>query len=264
MAAWKHDNTKGWTDDIYLAYRKFAAALAPTFRGQHEDCADLSMMQLINFAASNGLPLTFVDNAGVRYISKAEGAILRFSVLGKRSILSDDSDFTWSTREKYTSVVQRKIGVEALWEHNTTENPKGPMPGDLMIAFHRKGGFLWATRHHAALVYTVYPAGSSHPKQNDKGVPDFPGPDDAMKQTNVTEYFKGTVDDDSGATVSRQPDGDVHFDYLNSRGDAKRNAELIYFANARQIADDNFEFRVYSSNVLDNWFDWDGSDVPPR
>src|SRR5262249_36506938 len=240
---------------------KSVASKATSFRGQHEDCADLSMMLLINFAADNGLTVTFEDNNLVRYISKASGAIL--SMIGQR-FLTEDSDLMWSTRDEYTKIVQRRIGVEALWEHNTVENPHGPQPGDLMIYFHRKWGFLWTTRHHAALVFANYAAGASHPKQNDKTIPDFPGPDAALKQVNVTEYFKGTVDDDSGATISRQPDHDAHFDYLNSRGDDKRNAELLYFANAKQAQDDDFEFRNYDSDVLDNWFDWDGSGAPPR
>ena len=44
-----------------------------------------------------------------------------------------------------------------------------------------------------------------------------------MKQVNQTRYFRGDVDAD-GVTLSREPkppfDKDVHFNYLNSRGDA--------------------------------------------
>jgi hypothetical protein len=35
------------------------------------DCADMSLILLIEFAAGSGLPVTFWDNKEVRYISKA-------------------------------------------------------------------------------------------------------------------------------------------------------------------------------------------------
>ena len=84
-----------------------------------------------------------------------------------------------------------------------------------------------------------------------------------MQQFYTTEYFRGTVNDD-GVTTYRRPDKDIHFDYLNSRGEDKRNAEVIYYANAAQLADDGFEFRKYAPKVLDNWLDWDGEGRPPR
>jgi hypothetical protein len=258
MAAWKHDNKQGWDYAAYLEYRKLVMAKAPSFRGRSEDCADLSMMLLINFAAANGLAVTFEDNDGSRYISKAEGQIWKF---GSSEILTD---LTWSTPEEFTKIVQRKIGVEALWKHNTVAYQYGPQAGDLLIIYTTKWWGLRTDRHHAALVYLPHAAGKSHPKQNDTSVPDFPGPDKAEEQVHQTEYFKGTVDPDTGVTVSRQPDHDEHFDYLNSRSDAKRNAELIYFSNARQARNEGFEFRMYGPQVLDNWFDWDGQETPPR
>jgi hypothetical protein len=45
---------------------------ATNYEGDTRDCADLSVLLIIEFAAESGLPLTFYDNAGVRYISKAE------------------------------------------------------------------------------------------------------------------------------------------------------------------------------------------------
>ena len=73
--------------------------------------------------------------------------------------------------------------------------------------------------------------------------------------------------DADGVTVSRVPEGpfkgNVHFNYLNSRSSWKRNAELIYFANARQLREDGFEFYEYSLAVTDNWLDWDGKGLPP-
>jgi hypothetical protein len=79
----------------------------------------------------------------------------------------------------------------------------------------------------------------------------------------VTRYFMGTRDEDD-RTAYRSMDVWWHADYLNSRGDAKRNAELIYFANVAQLRGDGFQFRLYSDTVLENWADWDGQGVPPR
>ena len=60
-------------------YRKYVEVTVPNagygvFEGAHEDCADLSIRLLIDFAASQGLPFTFRDVSGWRYISKAERA----------------------------------------------------------------------------------------------------------------------------------------------------------------------------------------------
>jgi hypothetical protein len=254
VAAWKHDNTTGWKDGTYYEkYRMLVASKAPGFRKRDEDCADLSMLLLVQFAAQNGLALTFEDNAERRYISKAPGTILTIK-LGEGSLMFTDP--SWSTPDEYYAALRQRIGAESLWKHNTVKNPHGPQPGDLLLS-----------DEHAALVYFTYPPGLRHPKQDDMSVPNFPGPDEAKKQVNVTEYFKGTVLPGYGLTVSRLPDQDAHFDYLNSRADAKRNAELIYFANARQAHDDGFEFRAYSLSVLNNWTGWDGNDlnkyIPP-
>jgi hypothetical protein len=260
MAAWKHDPTMSWRDkDNYAVYTTFVSWWAPAYRGQRDlDCADLSLKLLVDYASANGLATTFEDNAGGRYISKA-GAHIGKNLFNNEIVYNDR--LSWSTPAEYFKVLNDKIGVEALWKHNTKVNSSVPHVGDLMIIW---SSWMQSDRHHAALVYKVYAPGQKHPKQDDRRVPDFPGSDAALGQKSTTEYFKGTVDRDSGATVSREPDRDFHFDYLNSRGDAKRNAELIYFANARQALAEGFEFRVYSESVLDDWPDWVGIGLPPR
>jgi hypothetical protein len=236
---------------IVLAYRKFAQTSAPSLKGRKEDCADLSIMVLINFAQSNALPLSFYDVDDWLYASKANSPIGPFRKFG----------LPWFTKENYTRIVQQNIQTKSLYQRNTVINVAGPQIGDLMM---RYTTFLGITRkHHTALVFAVYPPGKPHPRENDKSLPSFPGDDAAMAQFNVIEYFKGTVDSD-GKTAHRRPDKDIHFDYLNSRGDDKRNSELIYYVNAAQLRDDGFEFRQYSPDVLDNWSDWDGAGLPPR
>jgi hypothetical protein len=245
---------KGWNVDTYYGYRRYVVSKAESYRGKTQDCADLSMTLLIDFAAENGLMLTFIDNDYRMYMSKAEAVI----TTKHRQYNLDPDDESWSSKQKYTEVVLRRIGVEALWKRNTMVNDPGPTPGDLMILWTKSG------RHHAGLVYRGYLAGQTHPKRDDKNVPNFPGSDEAMDQSNQTEYFKGTVDSD-GKTINRNEvdTTEIHFDYLNSRGDAKRNAELIYFANARQAREDGFEFRKYSPHVIDNWSEWNGQGLPP-
>jgi hypothetical protein len=48
MAAWKH--FQFWTDRLYeVEYRKFVMDNAAHFEGRTEDCADISMLLLIEF-----------------------------------------------------------------------------------------------------------------------------------------------------------------------------------------------------------------------
>ncbi len=251
MAAWAHHSQ--WTDDrYYLAYRKYVRSTAPGLMGRKEDCADLSIMLMIDFAAQSGLPLSFYDVDDWLYASKAATPYGPFRKLGT----------PWATKADYTRIVQQNIQTKSLHERNTKINVAGPQEGDLMMRYTTT--VLGITdKHHTALVFAVYPPGKAHPRENDAKLPSFPGDDAALKQFNVTEYFRGTVDDD-GKTAYRRADKDIHFDYLNSRGEDKRNAELIYFANAAQLKDIGFEFRQYSSDVLDNWPDWDGTGFPPR
>ena len=103
----------------------------------------MSILLLINFAANNGLPLTFRDVDGWFYISKA---LCPFDQCGGQRVWS-----TWLTREMFTRTVQNYIRTKSLWNHNTIKNPKGPQPGDLMMRYRT---FLGHTvLHHTALVF---------------------------------------------------------------------------------------------------------------
>ena len=232
MPAWKHFAV--WNDALYEEYRAYVKTAAPQLRWRSEDCADLSISLLIDFAAKRGLEVTFADNDQNYYMSRARGA----PVL--------DPYFRWNSKEQFSEVVKRKIGVSSLWKQNTEKNEDGPMPGDLMMRYQDfRGGY-----HHAALVYQTYLPGILHSKWNEKLVPDFPGAAMAEREYIITEYFRGTTGGDAGATLYRVSDFDKHFDYLNHRGEAKPLAELLYFANARQIQEEGFEFRKYNSIVL--------------
>ncbi len=234
MPAWKH--FKRWSEFAWLEYRKHVGVSAPQLQGRNEDCADLSMLLLIEFASKQGLPVSFEDNDGNRYSSSEDRAVY-FAPGWPSDIHIAD----WNTSEKFYVVVKRRIGSKGLYKRNTVANYAGPAPGDLLL-----------TESHCALVYRVYPPGIPHPQWNNPRVPSFPGGDTAMEQGTVTEYFKGTtVPYPQDVTSNRGPDKDYHFDYLNSRGNAKRKAELIYFANARQALQAGFAFCQYSAQVLE-------------
>jgi hypothetical protein len=233
MAAWKHYRT--WDPKTYQAYRKYVGQMAPRYRGkEHLDCADLSIILLIKFAAEQGLPVTFWDNDQVRYISKGT----RQTPEDPRVLRTRD----WKNEDVYTEAVLSRVGAKALVQHNTVINPRGPETGDLM-----------AKLDHAALVFAVYPPSVIHRKTLDKRIPVFPGHDIAKKQLNQTEYIR---------TPETTPW--PYIDYLNHRGFGKERAELMYHASAQKMEDEGFEFRMYKPGVIDNWIDWNGIDDPPR
>lgn len=248
MAAWKH--TKYWSvGSTYEQYRRFVRAEGPSYEGRTEDCADISMLLLVEFASQSGLPVTFTGGDGAIYCSKAT-----------QQHPSDPRYFhtySWSDKEGFTKAVRARIGSKTLYEHNTEPNPVGPEAGDLMLQV-----------GHAALVLDWYAPGRAHPRAKDALaglIPVFPGPDEAKRQLDTTRYFRGDPKEDPKST---DPKG--RFDYLNHRGvgvDAqhiKQKAELIYAASVSDIAGQGFEFRRYTSEVLDDWSDWDGVSAPPR
>lgn len=253
MAAWKHVNF--WNEGFYKMYRQDAAKDAPSLEGTKDvDCADLSITALVDFAEKHFLPVTFLDASGFLYCSKAN---IPWGMLNhtRRNLF-------WYSKSMFLGVVRTFIQVKSLYGFNTTENGSGPEPGDLLMRYKEWPVIGKVRLHHTALVFAAYPPGTPSSQASNMTIPNFPGDDQAMKDSQGTKYFRGTVDKD-GKTANRLPDSDAHFDYLNSRGDDKRNAELIYYANARQFADDDFEFRIYAPRVLDNWGDWKNPNGPP-
>lgn len=242
MAAWKH--WAYWDEGAYESYRKYVAARAPSYRNRLENCADISIMLLIDFAAENGLPVTFWDNADVRYISKAT----RQHPDDPRLL----GTHKWSSKSEYVDKVKRRVSAESLFLRNTVRNPVGPQPGDLLCA-----------RDHTALVFAVYPPGATHPKAGDPAIPLFPGNDVAKTQVYQTEYFRG-LSPGSKDLRPNEADVDTHVDYLNHRGLGKEKAELIYYAAVRELKNLNLDFYKYKPGVLDNWKDWNGEGDLPR
>jgi hypothetical protein len=259
MPAWNHKNR--WSDKFYETYRNYVADRAPQLMGTKDvDCADLSITLLVEFAAKNSLPVTFIDADKFLLCSKSDHPW--------KPMLGDNcgpdtysqKPGNWSSADQFITWIRKYIQVKSLYLYNTIKNNSGPQSGDLLMRYKTLLGK--TTFHHAALIFAVYLPGTKHPKAGDASISDYPGDDEAMKQHDVTQYFKGTLND-SGKTAYRGPDSYIHFDYLNSRGDDKRNAELIYYANATQLVKDDFEFRMYSPGVLDNWDDWHDTKSPP-
>jgi hypothetical protein len=242
MAAWFH--SRYWDSSIYEAYRLYVSNEAPKFRGNTLDCADLSMLLLIEFASSRELPLTFRDNSQVRYISKAACQCPEAGLFKTKK---------WNNKDEFIKAVTKRIGAKALVNYNTVNNPSGPQPGDLMLK-----------EDHASLVYKVYGPSAMHPKAYDKSIPVFPGNNIAKTQLNQTEYFRSPMPDQDDFRPNEIDAPWIRIDYLNHRGYGKEKAELIYYANAKEMTDSGFQFRMYGPSVLDNWTDWNGINQPPR
>jgi hypothetical protein len=237
MAAWNH--YADWSPATYDNYRRTVQRTAPSYKGSTEDCADLSIKLIVDFAASNGLSLTFKDNVGGGYCSKSSQQW--HAVPGRR--------LSWGNKEEYYNAVKRRLNATALWNWNTVKNPRGPEPGDLML----KPG-------HAALVFAVYPPGMRHPKSSDQTIPTYPGEIKAAAQINVLEYFR-----DGDGQVIGPPGLGLRFDYLNHRGEGspiKQRAELIYYASVSDHSFRDFQFRSYNNTVLLNWTNWNGVGEP--
>ena len=250
MAAWTH--SAYWNDEMYAAYQKYVADNAPTYKGYKDrDCADLSTLVLIDFAAEKGLPVTFTDADNVRYISK-----------GSEQIPSNyiRSNKKWTNKYEFIIAVLDRIDAKSLYLRNAEINPKGPEVGDLLLTYSAGWNFYFKSiggQHHAALVYRVYSPGVSHPLAGRTDISNFPkDPEEALKD-GKTEYFRA---DENG---NRGPDKERHIDYLNYRGREKNLAELNYFANVMKLIDQGFYFYKWSKSVFENWADWDGNGSLP-
>jgi hypothetical protein len=234
-------------------------------KGREEDCADLSMLLIIMFAAQEGLPLTFTDNQGIRYSSKLSGQDPEGGMHIKykktdvmlptggvtfnhsneltwesaplevpSGVIYSSTNYTWKNVEEYYTAIKQRINAEALFNNNTEVNPLGPQAGDLLLS-----------DSHAGLVIDSYPPGLSHPKASDSSIKSWVDPATALKEVNVLEYFR-----DNHGVINHENKTKVHFDYLNHRGEKKPKAELIYYRRAEDARADGFEFRKYNSRVL--------------
>jgi hypothetical protein len=256
MAAWKDSNT--WNNASFNGYKEFVATQAPSYKGSTEDCADLSIKLLIDYAAGRYLPVSFWSTWDVLYSSRAAHqwpGVWPPNTLG----------LSWSDKKSFYDAVKRRIDSKSLLEKNTNpvDNCADVWTGDLML----KGD-------HTAIVFAVYQPGEVHRFLQRADIPDFPGPDIAASELDVLEYFR-TARTLRGSSRSIPPPelNKVHIDYLNHRGEAfpptaskKQKAELIYFADAQEMVTTlKFSYRRFSYvRVLNNWPNWNGEVLPLR
>jgi hypothetical protein len=262
MPAWNHTNI--WTDDYYEAYRRFVKSKAHLLKGGTEDCADLSMSLIIDFAEQNGLPLTFTDDRNLQYSSKRDGQWpsaglnVEYSIIPvptggvtvdasggpvwETGLLKIPQQFdyyfgdncVWKNKGEYYAAVKRRIGASALFSKNTEPISTAPRSGDLLLS---KG--------HAAIVMDAYLPGLPHPKAADSSIESWVNPETAAKEVHVLEYFR-----DNHGVINEENKTKAHFDYLNHRGEKKPKAELIYYRRVEDAVADGFSFRRYNSSVL--------------
>jgi hypothetical protein len=225
---------------------------------------------LIDVAERFRLPLTFTDNKGIEYSSYMDGEEPYTYIPTPPGFSNIRLGKEWDDKEEYLSAVSARIGTEALWKRNLAPDKNYIEVGDLMINFRTRqkldpGASAIAhgpvTRevvvmHHTSLVLAVYPPGVPHPRLKSgelSRTPDFPGDEKAIAQKGTVEYVRGTIlkeEDDEVLEIDRNPDKDYHVDYLNYRSKRKDAAEIIYFANVRQLRADGFQFRFYGNSVF--------------
>lgn len=262
MSAWNH--TSEWNEEYYQTYRRYVTANAPAMKGREEDCADLSMLLIVNFAAEKGLPLTFADNQDIYYSSNRDcqfppnGMHIHYGRVGipthmtinpssqfsapsfaysnfefPDGIIYSNKNYTWKNKEEYYFAIRQRINANALYSKNTVKNYFGPQAGDLLLS-----------NSHAGLVINTYHPGVPHPRASDENIKPFDKAA-AEKEVHVLEYFR-----DNHGMLNNENKTKYHFDYLNHRGKKKPKAELIYFRRAEDAVTDGFEFRQYSNTVL--------------
>jgi hypothetical protein len=237
MSAWTHN--RDWGKSTYNQYCEYVKKMCPVHKGTKEDCADLSVKLLIDFAAANGLPVSFYAEprgTPIVYSSRATGQFPQIDF---------PTNQAWKSKEEFYTAVKRRINSKALWEHNTfTPDDNDISSGDLMVK-----------EDHTALVFGYYATGVRHPHEIRADIPDFPGPDTAVQQLYQLEYFGEPRTRVAGRPVcgSRELLVD-HVDYLNHRGEGKpkkEQAELIYFRSVPYLRQrEQLEFKRFRPIVL--------------
>ena len=116
MAAWRHYST--WTEKTYESYRSYVGRMAPSKRGEKDDCADLSLDLMIDFASSNGLPLNFWDASGTVYASMA---LCPFDSDNKPRVTE-----TYRIPDQFKLIVKKYIQTKSLYLYNTEKTIRLP------------------------------------------------------------------------------------------------------------------------------------------
>ena len=255
MPAW-NDSQQQWGAATYGGYKKYVTDNAPHYKGSTEDCSKLSIKLIIDYAAANGLPVSFWSMFDVLYSSRALHQ-------WPEHWPPDSLPLEWKSKDTFYKAILRRIDSTSLLKKNTTPVTADVWPGDLMLK-----------EDHTALVFEMWDPGEDHALLQRADIPDFPGPETAAHDLNQLDYFRTPRLVTKGIrSVSPVEKTKAHIDYLNHRGEAfpknapvKQKAELIYYADAQDmVTTQKLGFRRFGSHtVLNNWLGWDGSVPPPR
>jgi RHS repeat-associated protein len=229
LAAWKH--TSWWDDSWKKKYRDYVNMHAQDYLGRTEDCADLSMTLLIDFAAANGLPVTLRVDTGHLIISKS---------------------CKWSNKDDFLEFVKRKIGSKALFDQNT-----GPALKEEEI----RAGDLIISTHHTALVVKAMKPGESSFGQILSFDETTGGP--VAYQQPFTQLW-----DDAAAKAhpgqlqwiyNPESTAGYRVDYLNHTGFWQPYARMKYNQLDSVLIADGYQFRFWHDIVFSNYKTWTGT-----
>jgi hypothetical protein len=232
LAAWKHTNW--WNDRWKKKYRQFVASKAKQYMGRPEDCADLTMLVLIDFAEKNGLFLTFWRNDGCIYISKS---------------------CKFGNAKSFKDTVFDKVGSHALFNtegksYNTGPNKKieDVLPGDVYV---QEG-------HARLVVHVAQPdalsTGQTRYKKKD-------GTQYVGAKKGIWSWNKKSAEENPDHLEwiydERSTEG-YRIDYLNHYGSSRPKAEMQYNRLYSDFPEGGV-FRAWGEDVFRNYENWDGN-----
>jgi RHS repeat-associated protein len=224
-AAWEH--TQYWTPTLQNQYRQFVFDNYKKYLGRTEDCADLTMLLLLDFASDNGLPITMWHGSECLFVSKS---------------------CNFSTKEEFVNKVLSDIGSRDLFGTGKTYN-SGPDKSEGQIL----AGDIYVEPDHAALVvFAAWPGGVSLGQQMQNGkIGAKPGVWEwdasvAEQNPNQLEWIYNPSSTDG-----------YRVDYLNHTGSKNRKkAEVKYNRRPSTMPG---KFRFWGDGVFSNYKNWTGT-----
>lgn len=257
LAAWKHTNW--WNDGWKQKYRNFVSQHAKDYVKRPEDCATLTVMLLVDFAAKNGLPVTLRGQGGCLWISKS----CQF----------------WKGKDDFYQRVtkggkgQRGVHSYEVFNHNTGPDKKDEaiLSGDVgtklghafLVVNAMKPGVLSAGQQRNLPTTSPAPTSqpttarrpTSQPTTATAGVitakPWVQKWDEVYAYSHPEKHF---------FIYSPSSTKEVRIDYLNHSGVGKRTAvaEIKYNRLVSELKAAGFHFRFWHRIVFSNYKTWDG------
>jgi hypothetical protein len=194
--------------------------------GNTDDCANLTMLVLIDFAANNGLPVTFWHGSGCIFVSKS---------------------CKFSSKKGFIQKVQARIGAADPFGASGKTDNTGP---DKKIEDVRPGD-VYVESSHAALVVGVSPPAALSGGQQYYGNDDFEAYVDARKGVWTWNDHSPDENPDHLEWIYNPTSTEGYrVDYLNHTGSEKRKkAEIKY---NMLYTDLSGKFRFWGNDVFRN------------